>query len=168
MVRKGRWFHCGHVQLRVRDCHGICFHNLRPFERAGWAGVAVIRVSGPAAPAALAAMVRKAARSRRKRRFASDHPDTAAPLDQALVLYFAKPDSETGEDVAEFQVHGGRAVVNAVLDALGSIPGTAVWLSPGQFCVARLCERQAGPRRGGQGLPILWTRRPKPSSFRPA
>jgi tRNA modification GTPase len=53
-------------------------------------------------------------------------------LDQALVLYFAGPRSETGEDVAEFQVHGGRAVVRAVLDAIGAIPGCRL-AEPGEF-----------------------------------
>jgi len=98
----------------------------------GRAGVAVIRVSGPAAPTALAAMVRKPPAHAQAAFRIIRHPDTAAPLDQALVLYFAKPDSETGEDVAEFQVHGGRAVVNAVLDALGSIPNCRM-AEPGEF-----------------------------------
>lgn len=51
------------------------------------------------------------------------HPLSGALLDRAVVLFFAGPRSETGEDVAEFQVHGGRAVVAAVLDALALLPG---------------------------------------------
>jgi tRNA modification GTPase len=43
------------------------------------------------------------------------------PLDSALALWFPGPNSFTGEDSAEFQVHGGVAVVNAVVSALGTI-----------------------------------------------
>lgn len=60
------------------------------------------------------------------------HPATGELLDQALVLYFAGPRSETGEHIAEFQVHGGRAVVRAVLDALALIPGCRM-AEPGEF-----------------------------------
>ena len=53
-------------------------------------------------------------------------------LDEALVLRFDGPASSTGEDVVEFQCHGGRAIVDAVLAELASINGlrTAV---PGEF-----------------------------------
>ena len=44
-------------------------------------------------------------------------------LDRGIVLFFAAPESFTGEDVAELHVHGGRAVVAAVLEALGGIKG---------------------------------------------
>ena len=44
-------------------------------------------------------------------------------LDRGIVLYFQAPESFTGEDCAEFQLHGGRAVVAAVLRELSAIPG---------------------------------------------
>jgi tRNA modification GTPase len=44
-------------------------------------------------------------------------------LDRGLVLFFPGPASFTGEDVAEFHVHGGRAVVAAMLSALDTLPG---------------------------------------------
>lgn len=44
-------------------------------------------------------------------------------MDRALVLWFPGPQSFTGEDCAEFHVHGGPAVVSGVLQALGSVPG---------------------------------------------
>lgn len=59
-------------------------------------------------------------------------PASGEPLDRAVVLFFAAPKSETGEDVAEFQVHGGRAVLAAVLGALGQIPGLRM-AEPGEF-----------------------------------
>ena len=56
-------------------------------------------------------------RSARRRRLAD--PDTGEPLDDALVLWFPAPASFTGEDVAELHLHGSRAVLAAVIDALG-------------------------------------------------
>jgi tRNA modification GTPase len=52
-------------------------------------------------------------------------------LDEALVLWFEGPASYTGEDAAEFHVHGGRAVVEALLDALVSL-GLRL-AEPGEF-----------------------------------
>ena len=60
------------------------------------------------------------------------HPRTGETLDQALVIWFPAPKSFTGEDVAELQVHGGRAVVQAVLAALGEFPGCRL-AEPGEF-----------------------------------
>jgi tRNA modification GTPase len=60
-------------------------------------------------------------------------PDrTFEPIDDALVLWFPGPRSETGEDMAEFQLHGGRAVVAAVLSALGRMAGLRP-AEPGEF-----------------------------------
>jgi tRNA modification GTPase len=58
-------------------------------------------------------------------------PATSERLDDALVLWFPAPRSVTGEDVAEFHVHSSRAVVAAIMQALG-------WLGlriaePGEF-----------------------------------
>jgi tRNA modification GTPase len=50
-------------------------------------------------------------------------PVTGSPLDRALVLWFPAPRSFTGEDVAELHLHGGRAVVDGVLEALSGVPG---------------------------------------------
>jgi tRNA modification GTPase len=53
-------------------------------------------------------------------------------LDDALVLRFDGPASSTGEDIVELQCHGGRAVVDAVLGALGRIDGLRL-AEPGEF-----------------------------------
>lgn len=60
------------------------------------------------------------------------HPHTHDPIDQALVLYFNGPASETGEDIAELQIHGGRAVISATLAALSTVPGCRM-AEPGEF-----------------------------------
>jgi tRNA modification GTPase len=98
----------------------------------GRAGIAVIRISGAAAGVALDRM----APPRPKPRFAAfrkvRHPATSEVLDEALVLWFPAPNSETGEDMAELQIHGGRAVIAGVLEALGSIQGCRL-AEPGEF-----------------------------------
>ena len=50
-------------------------------------------------------------------------PQTNEIIDEAIILWFPAPHSETGEDVAELQLHGGRAVIAAVLAALARIEG---------------------------------------------
>ena len=98
----------------------------------GKAGVAVIRISGPAVRNVMASMSAPAVLHRRAEYRRIVHPHTRALLDRAVVVFFAGPHSETGDDVAEFQVHGGRAVVRAVLDALATIPGCRM-AEPGEF-----------------------------------
>ncbi len=98
----------------------------------GRAGVAVIRASGPAAGVALDRMAAprpepRAAAFRRVR-----HPETGEVLDEALVLWFPGPKSETGEDMAELHVHGGHAVIAGVLAALGTVDGCRL-AEPGEF-----------------------------------
>lgn len=90
---------------------------------AGRAGVAVIRVSGPGAGAAVKALARRIPEPRRASLCRLDHPDTGTTIDEALVLWLPGPQSFTGEDSAEFHVHGGPAVVAATLDALGLLEG---------------------------------------------
>lgn len=60
------------------------------------------------------------------------HPETGELLDEALVLVFGSPASSTGEDIVEFQCHGGRAVVDAILAALGTLEGLRA-AQPGEF-----------------------------------
>ena len=90
---------------------------------AGRAGVAVVRVSGPGAGPAVKALAQRLPQARRASHCRLAHPVSGSPLDEALVLWMPGPESFTGEDTAEFYVHGGRAVVAATLDALGSLDG---------------------------------------------
>ena len=99
----------------------------------GRAGVAVIRVSGPQADDALRLMSRAALPDERqavKRTLFSKTNDDL--IDSALVLRFAAPRSYTGENVVELQVHGGPAVVSALLSELGDLPGLRP-AEPGEF-----------------------------------
>jgi len=90
----------------------------------GKAGIAVIRVSGPNAGAAIEALTKTFVpppATARLRKIVDPRTDTE--IDRGLVIFFPGPESYTGEDIAEFQVHGGAAVVAAVLDALGGVDG---------------------------------------------
>ncbi len=98
----------------------------------GRAGVAVVRISGPTAAAVLAAMAAPCPAPRRAALRLIRHPATGEVLDQALVLLFRGPASETGEDIAELHLHGSPAVVRAVLAALSECPGCRL-AEPGEF-----------------------------------
>jgi tRNA modification GTPase len=87
------------------------------------AAIAVIRVSGPRAGAALKALTGKIPAPRLATLGRLRRPQSKEIIDEALVLWFPGPRSETGEDMTELQVHGGRAVIAAVLQALSGIAG---------------------------------------------
>lgn len=86
-------------------------------------GVAVVRVSGPASRFAVETIAGTVPPPRHAQLRVLRDPQTGEMLDKGLVLWFPAPHSFTGEDCAEFQVHGGPAVVSAVLSALGSLEG---------------------------------------------
>jgi tRNA modification GTPase len=87
------------------------------------AAIAVVRISGPAAGAALKALAGRVPEPRRAMLARVRDPANGEVIDEALALWFPRPNSETGEDTAELQLHGGRAVIAAVLAALGRVPG---------------------------------------------
>ncbi len=98
----------------------------------GPAGVAVIRISGPMSGPILDFMAKPRAAPRRAALRRIYDPVSRERLDEALVLWFPAPSSETGEDMAELQVHGGGAVVRSVLAALAKIPDCRM-AEPGEF-----------------------------------
>jgi tRNA modification GTPase len=85
-------------------------------------GVAVMRVSGPGSREIVRVVAGDvpAARQAQLRTLRSAHGEI---IDRGLVLFFAEPRSFTGEDCAEFHLHGGRAVVSAMADALSNFGG---------------------------------------------
>jgi tRNA modification GTPase len=95
------------------------------------AGVGVIRVSGPAAREALLALAGRMPEARRAS-LARLRGADGALLDEALVVWFPGPATATGEDLAEFHCHGGRAVIAAVEGALASLRGIRR-AEPGEF-----------------------------------
>src|SRR6185436_4209127 len=96
------------------------------------AAVAVVRISGPQARHALEALIGRVPEPRKATLARVRDPATGDVIDEALALWFPGPASETGEDTAELQLHGGRAVVAAVLAALGRLGGLRC-AEPGEF-----------------------------------
>ena len=98
----------------------------------GRAGVAVIRVSGTGARDVLERLAGGVPEPRQAALRPLRDPQTDELLDQALVLFFAAPASFTGEDIAELHIHGGPAVLDGVISALGRMEGLR-GAEPGEF-----------------------------------
>jgi tRNA modification GTPase len=94
--------------------------------------IAVVRVSGPQARLALEKLAGRVPEPRKAALLRLRDPGSGDVIDEALVLWFPAPHSETGEDTVELQVHGGQAVIAGVFDALGKIEGLRP-AEPGEF-----------------------------------
>ncbi|KAF2742982.1 P-loop containing nucleoside triphosphate hydrolase protein [Sporormia fimetaria CBS 119925] len=107
----------------------------------GKAAIAVIRVSGPACKQIYQALCPHTAlpepryAALRKLYTPNEPPSPSTVLDSALVLYFSAPNTVTGEDLLELHVHGGPAIVRAVLAAIPKCgrPGAIRYAEPGEF-----------------------------------
>lgn len=87
------------------------------------AGVAVVRVSGGGTHEGLLKIAGSAPLARCASLRPLLHPEDGRLIDNGLVLFFPRPNSFTGEDCAEFHVHGGPAVVSTLLSALSRLSG---------------------------------------------
>ena len=96
------------------------------------AAISVVRISGPLAHEAGARIAGSLPDARSAALRALRHPASGELLDQAVVLRFNAPASSTGENTVEFQCHGGRAVVDALIGALASMEGLRQ-AKPGEF-----------------------------------
>jgi tRNA modification GTPase len=99
---------------------------------AGRAAIAVVRLSGPKVRETLRQFAGTVPAPRLARFASLRDPENAEILDQGLALFFPGPHSATGEDYAEFHIHGGRAVVDGILAALSRRPGLRM-ADPGEF-----------------------------------
>jgi len=93
--------------------------------------IAIVRLSGPQARVALELLAGKIPPARLARK-ALLRDAGGQVIDDAVVLYFPAPASATGEDVAEFHVHGGRAVLASLFAALSAIENVRA-AEPGEF-----------------------------------
>jgi tRNA modification GTPase len=87
------------------------------------AAIAVVRISGPSAGVALAKLIGRVPEPRKAALARVRDPASGEVIDEALALWFPAPHSETGEDVAELQLHGGSAIIAGVFEALSAIAG---------------------------------------------
>lgn len=93
--------------------------------------ISIVRVSGPQAGSTLASLAGRTPATRTAMR-ALLRDANQQPIDDALVLWFPGPASATGEDVAEFHIHGGRAVLGALFRALSAFEDVRA-AEPGEF-----------------------------------
>jgi tRNA modification GTPase len=93
--------------------------------------IAMVRVSGPLAGATLTRLAGRVPTARTATRVLLRDLNNL-PIDDAVILWFPAPASATGEDVAEFHVHGGRAVLTALFAALSGFEGVRT-AEPGEF-----------------------------------
>src|SRR3984957_9523749 len=93
--------------------------------------ISMVRLSGPKAGLALTALAGKIPMPRVATRVML-RDGSRQPIDDAVVLWFPGPASATGEDVAEFHVHGSRAVLAALFAALSILENVRA-AEPGEF-----------------------------------
>jgi tRNA modification GTPase len=99
---------------------------------SGMAGIAVIRMSGGKAGSLLASVAGSLPLPRRASVRQLRHPQSHEVIDQGLVLWMPGPLSATGEDMAEFHVHGSMAVIDAMFEAFRRVDGVRL-AEPGEF-----------------------------------
>ena len=99
----------------------------------GISGVSIIRVSGPDTKKVIEKLTGKEIPSPRIASLRKiNNINTSELIDEGLIIWFPAPESYTGEDMAEFHVHGGKAVVVAVQDAISNIENCKL-AEPGEF-----------------------------------
>lgn len=98
----------------------------------GVGALAIIRLSGPGVLKALNTLTDGYSFSPRVATLAALYDRQGVALDKGLVTFYQGPRSFTAEDCAELSLHGGRAVVDGVMRALGTLPGLRL-ATPGEF-----------------------------------
>src|SRR5579862_3143466 len=98
----------------------------------GRAAIAVVRISGPGTRAALDDVAGGAPKPRHAAHRRLRDPKNGEVIDDAIVLFFPAPQSFTGEDMAELQLHSGRAILAAIFATLSTRGGFRL-AEPGEF-----------------------------------
>ena len=99
----------------------------------GISGVSIIRVSGPDTKNVIKTLTGKEVPTPRKATLRKiNNINTSELIDEGIIIWFPAPESYTGEDMAEFHVHGGKAVVLAVQEAISNIENCKL-AEPGEF-----------------------------------
>ena len=99
----------------------------------GISGIAVIRISGPETKIAIEKMTKEGIPPPRLASLRKVNKiNTNELIDEGIIIWFPGPDSYTGEDMAEFHVHGSRAVIDAIHNSISKIKNCRI-AEPGEF-----------------------------------
>ena len=99
----------------------------------GISGIAVIRISGPETKIAIEKMTKEGIPTPRMASLRKINKiNTNEPIDEGIIIWFPGPDSYTGEDMAEFHVHGSRAVIDAIHNSISKVKNCRI-AEPGEF-----------------------------------
>ena len=99
----------------------------------GISGIAVIRISGQETSVAIELLTGKNVPQPRVATLRKINKiNTSELIDEGIILWFPGPESYTGEDMAEIQVHGSKAVVDAIHSSISNIKNCRL-AEPGEF-----------------------------------
>ena len=99
----------------------------------GVSGVAIIRISGPDTLKVIKLLTNKDVPRPRKATLRKiNNIETSELIDEGIILWFPGPESYTGEDMAEIQVHGSKAVIDAIHKNISNIENCRL-AEPGEF-----------------------------------
>src|SRR6056300_1720186 len=99
----------------------------------GISGVAIIRISGPQTKNVIESLTKKKLPKPRVATLRKINKiNTSELIDEGIILWFPGPESYTGEDMAEIQVHGSKAVIDALHSSISKIENCRL-AEPGEF-----------------------------------
>jgi len=99
----------------------------------GISGIAIIRISGPETKSVISLHTNKAIpRPRVATLRKINKINTSELIDEGIVIWFPGPNSYTGEDMAEFHIHGSKAVIEALLSSIAKVKNCRL-AEPGEF-----------------------------------
>ena len=88
----------------------------------GVSGIAIIRISGPETKYVIQQLTQKPIPEPREATLRKINKiNTSELIDEGIILWFPAPESYTGEDMVEVQVHGSKAVIDAIHSSLSEI-----------------------------------------------
>ena len=99
----------------------------------GISGIAIIRISGPDTRMVITSLTGKKIPDPRVATLRKINKINSSELiDEGIILWFPGPESYTGEDMAEIQVHGSKAVIDALHSSISNIKNCRL-AEPGEF-----------------------------------
>ncbi|MDA9933955.1 tRNA uridine-5-carboxymethylaminomethyl(34) synthesis GTPase MnmE [Candidatus Pelagibacter sp.] len=99
----------------------------------GVSGIAVIRISGQETSKAIELLTGKSVPEPRMATLRKINKiNTSELIDEGIILWFPGPESYTGEDMAEIQVHGSKAVIDALHSSISNVENCRL-AEPGEF-----------------------------------